>query len=396
MALAVAALSKKLIPATGLVTETAELGVLPLVKFENLVLGGHELRRTDWPTGVGELRREAGLFTDEIARECRATLKAWSGNLRPGITTNAGPDVTRMSTWPRAGKAASLMGVVDGLARDLEQFRARHRLTRVVVVNVASTEPPFELTRVHQSWAALRGELGRRKTGVLPNSSLYALAAIAGGHAYVNFTPSRGATVPAIIEYAGETGAVIAGDDGKTGETLVKTALAPMFAARNLRLLSWTGHNVLGNRDGQVLTDPGAKRSKIRSKDHVLERILGYRPDSKVSIEFVGSLNDWKTAWDFIHFEGLFGTKMMLQFIWQGCDSVLAAPLVIDLARLAAFHQAAGGVGVMPHLACFFKRPMGTNEQDFFKQFAMLLDYAAGHQSDRTSRKKDASRATSA
>lgn len=383
MALALAALAKKLIEPTGLVTDSPALAALPLAEPAQFVLGGHELRKTDWLESVDALRRDAGLFDERTVRACRPALKNWSENLRPGIATNVGPEVAKMATWQRGGKPASLTAVIKGIADDIELFRNRHKLSRVIVVNLASTEAPFELNNSHQSWGNLRRELGRRESGVLPASSLYALAAIEKGCAYVNFTPSLGATVPAIRERAAETGAVIAGDDGKTGETLIKTALAPMFAARNLRLLSWTGHNVLGNRDGQILTDAGARSSKIRSKDQVLEHILGYKPDSKVSIEFVRSLDDWKTAWDFIHFEGLFGTKMTLQFTWQGCDSILAAPLVIDLARLAAFHQETGGVGVMPHLACFFKRPVGTDEQHFFKQYAMLLDYAASHGAGR-------------
>jgi myo-inositol-1-phosphate synthase len=151
-----------------------------------------------------------------------------------------------------------------------------------------------------------------------------------------------------------------------------------MFARRNLRVLSWVGHNILGNRDGQVLNDPENKASKVKSKDALLAELLGYKPHSLVSIEYVESLDDWKTAWDHIHFEGFLGTKMTLQFTWQGCDSLLAAPLVIDLVRLAALAQRRGEGGVMPHLACFFKNPLGSNEHDFGKQFGMLEEYAAG------------------
>ena len=110
----------------------------------------------------------------------------------------------------------------------------------------------------------------------------------------------------------------------------------------------------------------------MKSKDALLAELLGYKPQSLVSIEYVESLDDWKTAWDHIHFEGFLGTKMTLQFTWQGCDSLLAAPLVIDLARLALWPSAAARAGAMPHLACFFKSPLGVTEHDFGKQFAML------------------------
>jgi myo-inositol-1-phosphate synthase len=94
-----------------------------------------------------------------------------------------------------------------------------------------------------------------------------------------------------------------------------------------------------------------------------------------VSIEYIESLDDWKTAWDHVHFRGFLGTKMMMQFTWQGCDSLLAGPLVLDLARLALLAQRRGEVGVLRHLACFFKSPMGVAEHDFFRQFAMLAEY---------------------
>src|SRR6516165_1582162 len=152
-----------------------------------------------------------------------------------------------------------------------------------------------------------------------------------------------------------------------------------MFAHRNLRILSWVGHNIFGNRDGQVLNDPRNKESKVRTKDAVISSIVGYKPQTHVSIEYIESLDDWKTAWNHIHFEGFLGTKMILQFIWQGCDSLLAAPLVIDLARLALHAQRRGETGVLRHLACFFKNPMGTTEYDFFKQWEILMEYARSH-----------------
>src|SRR5205085_11362329 len=106
-------------------------------------------------------------------------------------------------------------------------------------------------------------------------------------------------------------------------------------ALRQLRVLSWVGHNILGNRDGKVLSDPTNRASKLRSKDRVVADVLGYAPQTLTTIEYVESLDDWKTCWDHVHFEGFLGVRMTLQFTWQGCDSALAAPLVIDLARLA-------------------------------------------------------------
>ncbi len=173
------------------------------------------------------------------------------------------------------------------------------------------------------------------------------------------------------------------GNDGKTGETLVKSALAPMFTCRNLDVLSWEGFNILGNMDGQVLDDPKNKESKIRTKDHLLGKILGYSPHSRVRIDYVPSLDDQKTAWDFIHFKGFLGAKMSLQFIWQGYDSLLAAPLILDLVRLAELAKRRGDAGLMPHLASFFKAPLGVDEHALFEQYQMLLGYASQATGDR-------------
>ena len=156
----------------------------------------------------------------------------------------------------------------------------------------------------------------------------------------------------------------------------MKTVLAPMFAHRNLKVMSWVGHNIFGNRDGLVLDDPTNKTSKVETKDRVITEILGYKPASLVTIEYLPDMGDWKTAWDHIHFQGFLGTKMTLQFTWQGCDSLLAAPLAIDLARLADLEKQRGGKGLMRHLACFFKSPEGVEENDFFKQFE-AWDYLA-------------------
>jgi myo-inositol-1-phosphate synthase len=168
------------------------------------------------------------------------------------------------------------------------------------------------------------------------------------------------------------------GHDGKTGETLLKSTLAPMFAGRNLQIMSWVGHNIFGNMDGKVLNDPVNKKSKITSKDRLLSQILGYAPQTLVSIEYIESLGDWKTAWDHIHFRGFLDTPMVLQFTWQGCDSLLAAPLVLDLVRFTELAARRGERGLLTFLASFFKSPLGTREHNFVKQLQLLEAWAAG------------------
>jgi len=153
--------------------------------------------------------------------------------------------------------------------------------------------------------------------------------------------------------------------------------LAPMFRARALRVLSWQGYNMLGNQDGAVLADPLHKETKVRGKDEALRAILGdERAHTHVGIDYVPSLRDWKTAWDFIHFEGFLGARMSLQFTWTGSDSALAAPLVIDLLRLVELAARRGESGALEHLACFFKAPLSAGVHDFSEQHRRLVEYA--------------------
>jgi myo-inositol-1-phosphate synthase len=377
-ALGLAAWRRGLCDGTSLVTALPRFDPLGLDQPSQLVVGGHDIRRTSYRQSVQELHERSNVFDPALVAACLPDLEAWSANVRPGTVLNAGPTIARLADLPEAQKAESARDAVERIQADLRAFRDGQQLEHVVVVNVASTEPPFEPGEVHGSVARLLPALERPNEPILPASALYAWAAIDLGLAYVNFTPSLGASFPAALELAQARRTVVAGQDGKTGETLLKSVLAPMFAHRNLRILSWVGHNIFGNRDGLVLDDPHNKASKVRTKDQVIWQIVGYKPQTHVSIEYIESLDDWKTAWDHIHFRGFLGVKMTMQFTWQGCDSILAAPLVIDLARLALLAQRRGETGVMRHLACFFKSPMGVEEHDFFKQFALLEQYVRG------------------
>jgi myo-inositol-1-phosphate synthase len=372
--LGLAALSRGLMDSTGLVTELPLFEGIELDAPAAFLVGGHDIRRSSFMQGVSELHERSNVFDPSVIAACQPELERWSANVRPGTVLNAGATIARLADLPEAQRVETARAAIERIQADLVAFRESNRLEQVVVVSVASTEPPFDLADIHASRERMLPALERRGA-VLPASSLYAWAALNLGFPYINFTPSLGASFPAIEELAQERGAVYGGKDGKTGETLLKTVLAPMFAARNMRILSWVGHNIFGNRDGQVLDDPHNKESKIRTKDKVISQIVGYKPQTHVSIEYIESLDDWKTAWDHIHFRGFLGVKMTMQLTWQGCDSLLAAPLVIDLARLALLAQRAGETGVLRHLACFFKSPMGVEEHDFFKQFAMLEDY---------------------
>lgn len=375
------AVARGLRPPVGLLTSTPLFDGLDLPRVDELVFGGHEIRATDPCCAAQEFAQRAGILDAALLEALRDDLQAVQADLRPGYLVNPGSAVKELARGGRVARARRPADVVAGIQRDLAEFRERHDLARVVVVNLASTEPPRELPIEAGDVKALRRLLDQpRASKGLTNSLVTAFAAIDAGHPCINFTPSPGSHLPALQQLALERGVPHMGSDGKTGETLVKTALAPLFAGRALRVLSWEGYNMLGNRDGFVLNDPHARLSKTRSKDAALRKILGDGDlHSRVTIDYVPSLDDWKVAWDFIHFEGFLGARMTMQFTWQGNDSALAAPLVLDLARLAAFAQAQGEAGLMPHLSGYFKSPAGVDEQSFVKQLALLEAYVARH-----------------
>jgi myo-inositol-1-phosphate synthase len=375
-ALGLAALRRGATSEIGLVTALPLFADLDLDAPDQFVVGGHDIRKASFAQGIREFQQRSNVFEPALVEPCLPELEVWSANVRPGTVLNSGDSIRKLADIPEANVVETPQAVIERIQADLNAFRQRERLDQLVVVNVASTEPPFPLNTLHQHWEQLQSILGQRHAqSLLPASSLYALAALDLGLPFVNFTPSLGATFPAALELAEERKAVVAGQDGKTGETLLKSVLAPMFAHRNLRILSWVGHNIFGNRDGLVLNDPRNKESKVRTKDQVISQIVGYKPQTHVSIEYIESLDDWKTAWDHIHFQGFLGVKMTMQFTWQGCDSLLAGPLVLDLARLALVAQRRGESGVLKHLASFFKNPMGVGDHDFFKQWAMMEEY---------------------
>ena len=253
----------------------------------------------------------------------------------------------------------------------------KKRITRCVCVNLSSTEPKLRVTGTHRSLEKLRAAIDRDQTTTVRPSTLYALAAADLGLPFIHFTPSNAALLPAVVERFAETGTPFMGSDGKTGETLVKSALAPMFKYRNLRVLSWQGYNILGDRDGAVLADAENKQSKVDTKDALLSQILGYPLHTHVGIDYVPSLHDLKTAWDYVHFQGFLDYRMAMQFTWQGCDAILAAPLVLDMIRLADLAARRGESGAMTHLACFFKRPEGGPGHDLHMQWHALQEYLA-------------------
>jgi len=368
------ALRRGLVPPVGLVSALPGFAELPLPRWDDFVVGGHEIRQTPlYATALG-LATESRAIERDLVAACHDELELIDARICPGTLCGVGPTITGLADMP-VPTGETPRQTICRLQSDLRAFAAEHGLEHVIVVNVASTEPAVDPATIPATWAQLEPLLHSADCP-LPASSLYAVAALELGFSYLNFTPSLGSAPPAIDELARLHRTRHMGCDGKTGETLLKSVLAPMFQRRNLHVMSWVGHNIFGNMDGVVLNDPANKQTKVASKSHLVDSILGYHPQALVSIEYVQSLGDWKTAWDHIHFQGFLGTRMVMQFIWQGCDSLLAAPLVLDLVRFTELARRRGHVGLMPFLASFFKSPYGEADQRFDRQYLALEDWA--------------------
>ena len=355
-----ALVNRGLAPRTGFVTALEPFRQAALGAATDVVFGGHDVVTTALHKRAENLA-EGGVLPSGAAAAAAEVLDRVDRDVLPA---------PEPGTHPRVA--------LDRVVADLQSFRQAHDLDRVVVVDVSSTEPPARASEAHRDLAELRRALDRGED-VLPASSLYAMAAFEAGCPHVSFTPSTGARLPALAELARQRNLPYAGSDGKTGETLLRTALAPMFTTRNLRVRSWSGANILGGGDGETLADPEHARSKLDSKSGVLHGLLGYEVTAPLHIDHVPDLGDWKTSWDHVSFEGFLGTRMRMQVTWEGCDSALAAPLVLDLAHLVARAHAAGRSGPLPELAFFFKDPLGGVPPDGVEQqFATLVRWAEG------------------
>ncbi|MFC6021741.1 inositol-3-phosphate synthase [Plantactinospora solaniradicis] len=354
---------------TGCVTELPALRAAALPALADLVFGGHDVVSTPL-TKKAEALAEAGVLPARLVAALTEELGAVEAELRPA---------------PTGERQAS---VIEAIVADLTGFRERHGLDRVVVLNVSSTEPVPAPHPAHADLAQLDAALAVGSP--LPASSAYAYAAFTAGCSYVDFTPSTGARLPALAELARRVGVPYAGHDGKTGETLVKSVLAPMFAMRNLKVRTWSGLNLLGGGDGANLAEPAANAAKSASKQRVLGETLGYLPQGNTRIEYVDDIGDFKTAWDLVTFSGFLGTAMRMEFSWHGCDSALAAPLLLDLARLTAAAHRAGRTGPLTELAFFFKDPLGEVPHALAEQWGTLCAFARGLDADRTEGSPDA------
>ena len=253
---------------------------------------------------------------------------------------------------------------IEKIRRDLRVFQKS--CDEAVVINLGSTEKlADEGNEIFNSFADLEKALDDNSLEVSP-AILYAYAAIAEGVPYGNFTPSVSADIPALIEFAEKQQVPLAGKDGKTGQTFIKTVLAPAFKSRALRVKGWFSTNILGNRDGLALSNAESLASKVKTKGSVLDDILGYEvEDHIVDIRYYRPRGDNKEAWDNIDITGFLGQPMQIKVNFLCKDSILAAPLAIEIARCLDLAKRRGSGGVQEQLSVFFKLPMTARRRRY-------------------------------
>ena len=269
--------------------------------------------------------------------------------------------------------------VIELLRADLKGLY--DRCDSVVVINLASTEKlATEGKEIFNSIAGFEKALDENSADISP-AMLYAYAAIAEGVPYGNFTPSVAADIPALIEFAANQNVPIAGKDGKTGQTFIKSVIAPALRSRALKVDGWFSTNILGNRDGLALSNAESLASKVKTKSSLLDDILGYEvEDHIVDIRYYRPRGDNKEAWDNIDIRGFLGQPMQIKVNFLCKDSILAAPLAIEIARCLDLAQQRNEGGIQEQLSVFFKMPMTRSaklDQRFHAQEAVLLRWLA-------------------
>jgi len=290
--------------------------------------------------------------------------------------------VTRINgTHVKKGKTKR--DLAEQIRQDIRDFKSRHRLDRVVMVWCASTEIYIKAGAAHATLEQFEKAMERNDESIAP-SMLYAYAALMEGVAFANGAPNLTVDMPCLIRLANERGVPISGKDFKTGQTWMKTVIAPGLKARMLGLAGWYSTNILGNRDGEVLDDPASFKTKEESKLSVLHTIL--QPDvypalykdfsHVVRINYYPPRGDNKEGWDNIDIVGWMGYPMQIKVNFLCRDSILAAPLVLDLALFSDFAQRACLKGIQEWLSFYYKSPMAAPglqpEHDLFIQQTKL------------------------
>lgn len=354
-----------LCPLRGVITEGPDFAGCGLVPVDDLLFGGWDIANGDDHGAWASQRAEAGAAILEAVRDRQAAVEVFAG-VRVGTSAAMRQLADFSAPLPdRACEAARIEA-------EIRDFIARNRLDGAVIINLSSTEPPLAPAPWQQSLSAFEAALDANQPD-LPAGAIYAYAGLRAGCPLVNFTPSDFFEMPALIALAEQRRLPLAGRDGKTGQTFYKTVLASALKQRALTVDGWYSTNILGNTDGLVLGTPENSAAKKRTKLGVLERILGYPVDHQVRIDYYRPRRAHKEAWDCVDMRGWLDADVQMRINWIAPDSALAAPMVIDLARLIWSARQQGRGGVQGHLGAFFKEPLDCPAVDFAAQFALLL-----------------------
>ncbi|HEX3694282.1 MAG TPA: inositol-3-phosphate synthase [Polyangia bacterium] len=358
---------------------------VPLTRLEDIVFGGWDL----FPDDAYQAAVKAGVLSKEHLDE----LKGFLSTIKP-MTSVFDQEYVKKLTATHFKKGKSKADLADQVVEDIKTFKKQNNCDRLVMVWCGSTEVYRSPGPVHASLEAFEKGLAASDPEIAP-SQIYAYAALKCGVPYANGAPNLTVDTPALMELAKKNGVPVGGKDFKTGQTMMKTVLAPAFKARLLGLEGWYSTNILGNRDGEVLDDPESFKSKEVSKLGVLEHILQPHlyPDLYKGMHHVVRINyypprgDNKEGWDNIDIFGWMGYKMQIKIDFLCRDSILAAPIVLDLALFMDLAQRCGMSGIQEWLSFYWKSPMTAPglypEHDLFIQLMKLkntLRYLRGEE----------------
>ena len=354
-----------------------------LAKLDDIVFGGWDI----FEDNAYQAAVRAGVLDEKHLNPLKEELEA----IKPMTAVFEQAYVKKLN-GPNVKKGTSKMHLAEQVMDDIKAFKAKHNCDRLVAVWCGSTEVYRKPTDVHMSLAKFEAGLSASHDDIAP-SQIYAYACLKMGVPYANGAPNLSLDTPALLELARKQSMPVTGKDFKTGQTLMKTILAPGFKARMLGLDGWYSTNILGNRDGEVLDDPESFKSKEVSKLGVIDSILqpDKYPDLYGNISHVVRINyypprgDAKEGWDNIDIRGWLGYPMQIKVNFLCRDSILAAPIVLDLALFLDYAQRAGMSGIQEWLSFYWKSPMTPDglypEHDLFIQLMKLkntLRYTKG------------------
>jgi myo-inositol-1-phosphate synthase len=347
---------------------------VPLASLDDVVFGGWDI----FEDNAYEAAKTAGVLDKDLLEQIRPELEA----IKPMSAVFDRRYVKRLD-GPNVKKGRNKKDLAEQLVEDMRRFKADNGCDRLVMIWCGSTEVYLTESGSHASVEALEKGLEANDDNI-PSSMIYAYAAIREGIPYANAAPNLSADIPALLELAAKTGAPLAGKDLKTGQTWMKTLLAPGIKARLLGVNGWYSTNILGNRDGEVLDDPESFKTKEESKKSVLDYILqpSLYPDLYGKLDHVVRINyypprgDNKEGWDNIDIFGWLGYPMQLKINFLCRDSILAAPIVLDVALFLDLAKRADMDGIQEWLSFYFKSPMHAKdiypEHDLFIQLMKL------------------------